>query len=227
MEIPNKEEWMRSFRDIFSELSDKELPASSYNSFDAIDALVYSTKGLASFRCSKPKCRRYWESQNGVIKFTYRLVLNDSRIAEGEVELFAFGQRCNKCPGSKYIAAKFAPESMEDSLVKLLLKVKEKFYGEDIDREYSEVSSRRHGDPSGEHDSANCQACAHGMCFHNTDYRIPSNPNRGGSRSYSGKDSCVLNKICIHVSKISNIQLTYFFQRRSFFCFFFLQQRPL
>ena len=186
MEVPNKEEWMSSFRDIFAELSEKELPSQSFHSLQAIDPLEYSSKGVASFVC--PKCRRYWESLNGKIKFTYRLMINSSRVAHGKVELKAFGQQCNQCPGSDWVYAKFASESIEDSLLKLLLKVKEKFYGENIQREYSEVCSRRRSVGRGKHDTSRCQACAEGVCSYGeaNNFR-PRHSYTGGSRAYSGE----------------------------------------
>ena len=184
MNVPNQQEWTFAFQHIFADLAAKTLPENAYHSFEAIDPLIYSTKGLASFRCGK--CRRYWESQNGRIRFSYRLLMKkNTKTAEGEVKLAVFGQKCNRCPGTPYVPAKFALESIDDALQKLFLKVKEKFYGENHVRELAVLEQVRRGEGRGEHDSSRCQACELGICSY--DPNNSSNPrSRYMIRPYSG-----------------------------------------
>ena len=127
MIVPNQQEWRSSaFQHIFADLATKTLPENAYYLYEAIEPLIYSTKGLASFKCGK--CQRCWESQNGMIRFSYRLLMKkNTKTTEGEVTLTVFGQKCNRCPVTPYVPAKFALESIDDALQKLFLKVKEKF----------------------------------------------------------------------------------------------------
>ena len=182
MAVPNKQEWMNAFQHIFSELSTRPLPSSSYLSFTARNPLNDSRKGRAFFQC--PNCNRTWESQNGVIDFEYRLKLNSqSRRGHGDVTLWAFGQKCQRCSGCPYVPAKFAPESIDDALQKLLLKVKEKFYNEDISTQFANLALMPRAAGRGVHDTSRCQACALGRCASKQSRRGRSaGPSRGNSR---------------------------------------------
>ena len=163
MTVPNEEEWMTAFQHIFSELSTRPLPSSSYPSFKALNPLKCNTKGRAFYQC--PKCNRTWPSKNGMIAFDYRLKFNDhSKRGYGDVALWAFGQKCKHCSGCPYVPAKFAPESIDDALQKLLLKVKEKFYEENVSKQLAELSLKPQAEGRGVHDTARCQACALGKC---------------------------------------------------------------
>ena len=176
MTVPNKSEWTSAFNEIFEELSERDLPASSFSSFEANNPLQITTKGEALFQC--PKCSRYWGSSNGLIKFTYRLSFNNTtREGFGDVTLWAFGQKCKKCPSCPFVPAKFTGDSIDDALHKLLLKVKEKFYecgsgqfgwnsgqcggnsGQSGGDGHSHAQDRK-----GPHDSKRCQACQLGVC---------------------------------------------------------------
>ena len=184
MDVPNEQEWMLAFKTTFAELSSTTLPESSYSSFEASHPLIYSFKGFASYRCSK--CNRNWESQNGKVRFFYRLVMKkNTRIASGEVTLAALGQKCQKCPNSPYVAAKFVLDSIDDALQALFLKVKEKFYRENHHEEIADLEKRRRGETRGAHDSSRCQACELGIC--SFDANNSSNTrSRYTIRPYSG-----------------------------------------
>ena len=87
MAVPNKSEWSVAFDYIFAELSEKELPLSSFSFFKAINPLKFKSKGEALFQC--PKCSRHWSSINGIINFDYRLSINSD--TELVMEMSSYG----------------------------------------------------------------------------------------------------------------------------------------
>ena len=146
MAVPNKSEWTSAFNVIFEELSERNLPATSFSSIESKNALQMTTKGEALFQC--PKCPRYWGSSNGSIKFDYRLSINrGTKAGYGDVKLFAFGQKCQKCANCPFVPARFNGDSIDRALNILLLKVREKFYGDvtdELERFFNETSGKGH-----------------------------------------------------------------------------------
>ena len=142
MAVPNKSEWSVAFDYIFAELSEKELPLSSFSFFKAINPLKFNSKGEALFQC--PKCPRHWGSINRIINFDYRLSINsDTEIGYGDVKLWAFGQKCQKCTKCPFVPAKFTDDAIDHALRELLLKVREKFFNEDVTAELLLLKARR------------------------------------------------------------------------------------
>ena len=142
MAVPNKSEWTAAFNEIFEELSERNLPASSFSSFEANNSLTLTTKGEALFQC--PKCPRHWGSLNGNIKFDYRLSFDTkARIGYGDIKLWAFGQKCNSCPKCPFVPARFTENAIDHALRVLFLKVREKFYDDDVTVEMSRLKEQR------------------------------------------------------------------------------------
>ena len=185
MAVPNKSEWTSAFNVIFEELSERNLPDTSFSSFESKNALQMTTKGEALFQC--PKCPRYWGSSNGSIKFDYRLSINrGTKAGYGDVKLFAFGQKCQKCANCPFVPARFNGDSIDRALNILLLKVREKFYGDDVtdelERFFNETSGKDHKGP---HDPKLCQACHLGVCKRSISSN-QSHSHRRGAVSGSG-----------------------------------------
>uniref|UniRef100_A0A7M5UQY1 3CxxC-type domain-containing protein n=1 Tax=Clytia hemisphaerica TaxID=252671 RepID=A0A7M5UQY1_9CNID len=99
----------------------------------------------------------------------------------GEIKVLTFGQQCQNCERSSrsssrgrggarsipqrnpFYAAKFALDSIDDILRRLLSKVKVKFYG----AEQEDYHSHKKGfEAKAPHNSALCQACMLQRCSH-------------------------------------------------------------
>jgi len=163
MAVPNKDEWLVIFAEIFEDLEKKVLPASADHYIGKDPALKKTSKGEAKFSCKT--CKRTWTSLNGYMEFKYELVLKGNKLS-GRVTMTGLGQKCKKCTGTdEYTVCQFTYESIEDALNRLHLKVLEKFYEEDITTEMVKLDLRKSsGVGRGVHDSSRCQACERGIC---------------------------------------------------------------
>ena len=167
MYVPNKKEWKSIFQEIFSKLSERKLPSSSFKSFDSRNSLNFERNEPACNVCFK--CQRFWKSSHGFVQIEYRLTLDpESHLGQGNVLLRVFGQKCQRCEGP-YAPARFDANSIEHILQKLYTKVGQKFYGDpeeknsiqggDLPLEGTEQETGRR-----KHDSRRCEACRKGKC---------------------------------------------------------------
>ena len=114
MYVPNKKEWRSIFQEIFTKLSQRKLPASSFKSFDARNPLNFDRNEPACYVCLK--CQRFWKSSHGFGQIEYRLTLDpQSQLGQGDVLLRVFGQKCQRCEGT------YAPVRFDAELIELIL----------------------------------------------------------------------------------------------------------
>ncbi|XP_053167638.1 receptor-transporting protein 2-like [Hemicordylus capensis] len=157
----------------------------------------------ARFTCSR--CFRNWSSHQVVILFH----MHWKRYGrQGQVKMRFFGQQCQQC-SSNYEEPLFSEKDVDNVLSRLILDIREKCYGENVDRgELSEVIWGH----SGPHRPHYCQACYLGI--HHRDHGWPAGTGHHGRPQSPGhswattKESNKASKIDSSIRNSSTVQQT-------------------
>ena len=194
MAIPNAQDWQTVFDEVFEEIEDSPLDSSAHSSFDALRPLIYSSKGTATYKCNT--CKRTWQSINALVEFEYRLSrrhTHDSWVYGldsddfGSVKLVLNGQKCkgSSC-GKEFVKPIFQQDSIVYVLEKLLVKVKAKFYEdqmENLEERYANLQVNYQPTGRGSHIPELCEGCAKGLCKS----KATVNGEDGGPRKLFGR----------------------------------------
>ena len=125
----NEQEWTSVFQHVFEELSSENIQKGYVPlGGEEKSPFIYSTRGVACFQC--PTCDRHWRSKSCKIQFSYCLMIDDvtRKVSHGEVTFHSCVQKCRCCVACPYVPARFASESIDDSLKKLCYEVKQQFH---------------------------------------------------------------------------------------------------
>ncbi|XP_006642395.2 receptor-transporting protein 4-like [Lepisosteus oculatus] len=162
--------WMETFQD----LVDQELDYNDSWSFQFNYGLqqqlskeerrrgwkVYCPCAHGQFECSE--CSRTWPSARVVLLFHYRLRGGGDH--RGTVVMRPFGQACNRCHGN-YTLPGFSAGEVEETLLRLLGKIKKNCYGDDSgDEDEDGGSAGSDAVRTRPHQKSLCEACSQGIC---------------------------------------------------------------
>ena len=194
MAIPNEDEWISIFGEVFEELDGCAISKSAHGSFIAENPLVYNTKGEAAYACQN--CKRTWHSINGLVEFEYRLLKRNQDYI-GDVHRILNGQKCkgDSCK-LEFVKPVFTSQSIYFVLEKLLVKVKQKFYesdGEDLSKRFNDLQVMHKPVGRGSHIPLLCKACRKGLgqskaTMVDTGFNVPNFYGRGRSQHHVGRD---------------------------------------
>ncbi|CAI5685156.1 receptor-transporting protein 3 isoform X1 [Oreochromis niloticus] len=119
-----------------------------------MDWKEYIRNTSASFQCSM--CRRKWPSNKVMVVFHMCL-----RNGQGTVKVRPLRQNCKKCTNAPMENPKIESENINTLMEKLVEKIKQKCYHENLEESYRPFTLYEVKSP---HEPKHCEGCMKGVC---------------------------------------------------------------